>query len=456
MNPFRLYFGMSTVVNGALEKTAEATFYTSSIVTAFVFGCIPGALIITLGGDFLGRKRAIFVGAFLFTLGGLLQALVPAGSSIGSRVTFISAGRFFGGVGIGMLSGSQLMITIGIAFASICNAIIIGAYGNKNENNDAQWRLALAIQAIPGFILMGMLFFLPESPRWLMSRERESEALASLAKLRQSDEKAPLVQEEFHDFKQGIEAEKAVGNASWSELMRPGIRNRLVIGIILQFFQQWTGINAVMYYSSSLFIAMGIPRETAITVNVVIQSLVNVFGTLPGMYLIERAGRTKLLKWGGLGMATCMWLLVLFVNLFQSTVGMPGDKITADTFVPGSARAFSIIAVLCMYAYVLCFASTWGPVVWVYQSEIFPLRVRGKGTGLATASNWINNTILSFSWPYISEALGASQYAVFGCTGLAMAAYVQLQVPETKGFSLEDMDRVFGFNGSNKAEAIKA
>ncbi|ORZ35438.1 and other transporter-domain-containing protein [Catenaria anguillulae PL171] len=231
------------------------------------------------------------------------------------------------------------------------------------------------------------------------------------------------VQEEFHDFKQGIEAEKQIGQASWSELMRPGIRNRLVIGIVLQFFQQWTGINAVMYYSSSLFIAMGIPKETAITVNVVIQSLVNVFGTFPGMYLIERAGRTKLLKWGGLGMATCMWLLVLFVNLFQSTVGMPGDKITADTLVPGSARAFSIIAVLCMYAYVLCFASTWGPVVWVYQSEIFPLRVRGK------------------------EALGASQYAVFGCTGLAMAAYVQVAVPETKGTTLEAMDVVFGFTG---------
>ncbi|KNE73287.1 hypothetical protein AMAG_20739 [Allomyces macrogynus ATCC 38327] len=210
------------------------------------------------------------------------------------------------------------------------------------------WRTALALQAAPGALLMVMLVVMPESPRWLMLREREEEALTNLARLRQQDERSPAVQEEFHDYKQSIETERQVGTAAWSELGRKGILNRL--------FQQWTGINAVLYYSASLFIAMGIPKSTAITVNVVVQSLINV----------------------------------------------------------------------------------------LFHSEIFPLRVRSKGTGIAAASNWINNFILSYVWPY-AETLGANQYIVFGTTGLAMAAFTAWYVPETRGKSLEEMDEVFGF-----------
>ncbi|KAI9156056.1 hypothetical protein H9P43_009166 [Blastocladiella emersonii ATCC 22665] len=439
MDPFQLFYGLSNLVNGELVKTDESTSRTSNIVSFFLLGCIPGALFMALAADILGRKKSIWLGAMFFSAGAMIQALVPASDSISSRVGFVMAGRFVGGLGVGILSMTvplyiaelaptsirgrlttiqQLMITIGIAFASIVNAIIITVYKSAAKDDNSQWRLALGIQAAPGFLLILILFLLPESPRWLLSKNRDDEAAAQLAKLRQTDVKAAEVQQEFHDIKQSIDAERQIGTASWGELMRPGIRNRLVIGVMLQFFQQWTGINAVMYFSSSLFIAMGFSRNTATTVNVVVQALVNVFGTLPGMYLIERAGRTQLLKWGGIGMATFMWIICIAVNLFQSA----SAGLTPDAY-PASATAYSLI---------------------------------GLGVGIATASNWINNYILSAVWPYISEALLANQYAIFGCTGLAMAAYVHFQVPETKGKSLEEMDEVFGFKSGAAASELKA
>ncbi|KAJ3351458.1 hypothetical protein GGF32_004279 [Allomyces javanicus] len=477
MDSFTVFFGMADadaarMVAAAsnpgivLVKTASYSSIKAQIVSFFVLGCIPGALAIAFLGDALGRRRSIWLGSFLFSVSAIIQAVIPESFSVAQRTAMVLAGRFIGGSGIGILSTSvplyiaeiaptalrgrltsiqQLMITIGIAFAFIVNAIIIGSYkANHDLMNDSMWRTALALQAAPGALLMVMLVVMPESPRWLMLREREEEALTNLARLRQQDERSPAVQEEFHDYKQSIETERQVGTAAWSELGRKGILNRVGLGIALQFFQQWTGINAVLYYSASLFIAMGIPKSTAITVNVVVQSLINVLFTVPGMYLIERSGRKNLLVWGGLAMAVCMWLLVLFVNLFQSSISVPVDELTELTPIPTSARTYSIISVIAMYCYVACFASTWGPVVWVYQSEIFPLRVRSKGTGIAAASNWINNFILSYVWPY-AETLGANQYIVFGTTGLAMAAFTAWYVPETRGKSLEEMDEVFGF-----------
>ncbi|ORZ33341.1 general substrate transporter [Catenaria anguillulae PL171] len=469
MDPFKLFFGLGSWNQDINHVTSigEATSRISSIVSFFVLGCIPGALFSAQFADKLGRKRSIWFGALWFMLGAILQAIVPSSLDLHARLAMMLAGRFLTGIGVGMLSMcaplyiaelapakirgrltsvQQLMITIGIAFAASVNAIIIDKYQNAPFDNDIQWRLALGLQAAPCLLLVLFMFKLPESPRWLMSRDREDEALKSLAIVRQSSTRSPEVQEEFYDYKQAIELERTIGSADWKELLLPGIWNRVAIACFLQFFQQWSGINSIMFFSASMFIAMGFPRTSALTLNVVIQNVVNVFATIPGMILIERAGRTKLLQWGGILMSLSMTLLAIFVNLFQSTSGItPGTDITPGTLIPDSAKTWSMLGVIAMYAYVACFAATWGPVVWVYQSEIFPMRIRGKGTGLATASNWINNYILTAVWPFVSRALGPNQYIIFAVTGLVMAAYVAYFVPETQGRSLEDMDAVFGF-----------
>ncbi|KAI9156065.1 hypothetical protein H9P43_009175 [Blastocladiella emersonii ATCC 22665] len=472
MDPFKLFFGLSTLAaDGALVTTGEATARISRLVSFFLLGCIPGAILVSFVADRAGRKRTMWLGALFFTIGSVLQAVIPAGplDHVHARIAWFMAGRFLSGIGVGILSMAvplyiaelaptrirgrlttvqQLMITIGIAFAPSVNALLIESYKNEPLDNDRQWRIALGVQAVPGFLLMFMLFLLPESPRWLMAVDREDEALHNLAKLRQAEARSPAVQEEFHDYKQALETERQIGSASWRELLRPGIKNRLVIVSFLQFFQQWTGINVVMYYSASFYIALGNDKTTATTINVVVQALVNVFGTLPGMYLIERVGRVKLLTWGGIVMAVCNWALVLFVNLFQSASGFPTGSIPVDAELPPAARTYSTLSLLFLYLFVLAFSCTWAGSVWVYQSEVFPARIRGKGTGLATLSNWTWNYVIAATWPYVSDALGPQQYAIFGVTGLAMAAFAHYFVPETMGRSLEDMDSVFGFEPS--------
>ncbi|KAI9216640.1 general substrate transporter [Blastocladiella britannica] len=507
MDPFKLFFGLadwSADRNRSIPSDLAAA-RTSHIFSFFLLGCIPGSLFIAAAAHRLGRKRSIWIGSAPFTAGALIQAAIPTGLDVSSRIAMMLAGRFLTGVGIGILSMAvplyiaelapadirgrltsvqQLMITIGIAFAASMNAVLITTFQNAPFDNDIQWRLALGLQAAPALLLLAVYFFLPESPRWLMVSDREEEALATLAKLREQSVKSQAVQEEFFELKTALDAERAVGTATWRELGMKGVRERLVMSVLLQFFQVryyrfyivgmtraydfsihvamdgnqldpvfqrnsvcWYGILYLPIYMNNLTIklpAMGFAHSTAITTNVIISTIVNVLATLPGMVLIDRAGRRKLLIVGAIGMSVCMWLMCIFVNLFESASGYDGVDIPDDAPIPGIARVWSMLSLISCYTYIAFFAATWGPTVWVYQSEIFPMRVRSKGTGLATTSNWINNYIISAVWPFVSRALTANQYAIFAVFGIIMAMYVYKYVPETMGRTLEEMDAVFG------------
>lgn len=240
-----------------------------------------------------------------------------------------------------------------------------------------------------------MMSFMPYSPRWLELRERSHEALAALARLRASDPSSPIVRQEYDEIRDGIEFEKSIGQATWSELVKPGIINRILIAFTLQVFQQWTGINVIMYYASDLFEGMGFSKDVASKQLNLVNAAINVVGTLPGMYLVERLGRRKLLLWGGFGMGTCHLLVCLFIGLSKE-----GSKLLAWG------------AVVSIYGFILFFSSTWGPVVWVYQSEIFPLRIRAKGTGVATFANWSMNAIIAKITPIIIEKVSFYFYLV--------------------------------------------
>jgi sugar porter (SP) family MFS transporter len=360
---FRWFFGLSPNgstpdENGQLPSTPDAAALEGDIVSLFLAGCIPGAAIVSVMTDWIGRKWSIIVGAAFFCLGGILQAAA-------NGMPELLAGRFFGGFGVGILStvvgmyiaecspatfrgtltsGFQLMITIGIMVANIINAIL-GVTVSQQSN--VIWRVALGIQGGLGLGLGIIMFFMPESPRHLMNKGREDEARVIVTKLVGGDQIA--LEAELTELRESVQAEKALGVSTWGELFAPGIWNRVLIIIILQLFQQWTGINAIMYYSSQLFLAMGLSKTMATTGATTIQSVLNVLGTFPGMYLVERLGRKTLLFWGGLFQSLWMWGLVLFVSLFEAN---PGNT------------AFSVISVILIYFYVLTFAASWGPVVW--------------------------------------------------------------------------------------------
>ncbi|KAJ3334558.1 hypothetical protein HDU91_002669, partial [Kappamyces sp. JEL0680] len=192
-----------------------------------------------------------------------------------------------------------------------------------------------------------------------------------------------------------------------------------------------TGINVIMYYGNDLYKAMGFSAFAASIPLPIIYNTVNMLMTFPGMYLIERMGRKKLLVYGAALMAFAHWMVCLWLNLGHST-GHP---------------VFYVLAYANVLVFDMGFASTWGPVVWAYQSEIFPLRVRAKATGVATMSNWLNNAVISYLAPLISAALQRNLYIVFGSTCVAMGLFTHLFVPETMGLQLEQMDELFGASG---------
>ena len=300
------------------------------------------------------------------------------------------------------------MITIGIVIASIVNTIIIVNFGSKSLD-PMEWRLALAMQCIPALILAIVMFFMPESPRWLAEKGRDSEALAIIARLRSETPTESGVVEEFKEILNGVQYERTVGNGSLKELLTKGIRNRVAIVVVLQFFQQWTGINVILYYQSDLLRGMGLDPDQANIPFTIANNFVNFLATFPGMYLIEKLGRRSLLLYGGIGMGCAHYMICLFINLAHKFEKQGG---------PASIMYY--LAIFSVYIFLFSFASTWGPIAWVYQSEIFPLRVRGKGTGVGTLSNWINNAVIALIVPMIQTALKPNQqqmYLIFGmCT----------------------------------------
>nr|KAJ3420055.1 hypothetical protein HK105_006159 [Polyrhizophydium stewartii] len=461
MNSFAAYFGYRYKNAAGDYKdctpdeyftgcTSYAEDTTGWVTFTFLIGCVGGALIVSMMADALGRKYSILLGGLLFTIGGVLQ-------SVANGLGVFYPGRVVGGIGVGIMSMSvplyisetsptairgrlttvyQLMITIGIFIASVINSIIITVVDNAS---DTEWRLALGVQIVPGALLLLIMFFMPFSPRWLINRDRDAEALTILARLRNLPESDPAVAAEFKDIRDSVHEEREIGQASWPELFAPGIGKRTFLGFFLQFFQQWTGINVILYYQSDLFARMGIDKKAADIPFTLANNFINFVATFPGMYLIERVGRRKLLIWGGIMMGVAHCLVCLFFGLSQQT------------------SALSWLAIVSVYIFLFGFASTWGPIVWTYQSEIFPMRVRAKGTGVATMSNWTWNAVIAKITPKIIARINFYNYLVFAAACFIMAAFTYVFVPETMGKSLEEMDEIFGAPaGATKKDGDKA
>ncbi|KAJ3139416.1 hypothetical protein HK101_003643 [Irineochytrium annulatum] len=462
MQSFNIQFGLSIEQYNAttnitnINPSSRADFLKGLITSSFLFGCVVGAAIVSILADKLGRKLSILIGGFIFTLGG-------AGQTFSSVISVLIAFRILSGVAIGILSMSvplyiseasppqirgrlttiyQLMITFGIFIASCVNGIILSAFANNIQSNDV-WRIALGMQMLPGTILFSVMLPMPRSPRWLAEKGYHDEGLRTVAKLRGEPESARSVEVEYGQIRAGIEFERQIGTASWSELLRPGVRRRLLIGVVNQFWQQWTGINVILYYAATLFHSMGFsddPKVTGVTF-VIINAFINMIATIPGMWGVERFGRRPLLIWGGIAMMACHLVVFTF-----GTVSSP------ENF---NVRPVAWLAVFGSLLFTMAFACTWGPVVWTYQSEIFPLRIRAKGTGLSTMSNWLWNAVIALISPSIFSAIGWYTYLylvdsnflkIFAACCFSMTLWTMHFIPETRGRTLEEMDDVFGDN----------
>jgi sugar porter (SP) family MFS transporter len=417
-----LLFGYDTgVISGALvflkRDFALSTFAQELVTSAVLAGALIGAAFAGGLADRFGRRRLIGVAGSLYVIGSIGAALAP-------DATLLAAMRLVIGVAIGVTSvvvplylaevspsaqrGAlvttyQLAITIGIFSADLIGEAFASSGG---------WRWMFSLAALPGALQLSGLLVLPNSPRWLVSKGRDTEARRVFDQLGGG----AGADAEIASIHASLAAE---GRGSWRDLLKPGIRPALLVGVGLAGFQQVTGINTVIYYAPEIFEQAGIAGAKGELWAALVVGAVNVLATLIAVRWLDRVGRRPLLVAGLVGMGASLALL-------------------GAVFASGAA--VGIASVMLIAAYVACFAFSLGPIVWVLISEIYPLSVRGLAVSVATMANWGANLVVGLSFLTLIETLGrANTFWLFAALCIADLVLVLRMVPETKGKSLDEI-----------------
>lgn len=438
--------------NSPIRKAFTLPAWKKSLITSILSaGTFFGALIAGDLADWFGRRTTIILGCGIFIIGVILQT---ASTALGLLV----AGRLIAGFGVGfvsaiiilymseicpkkvrgaLVSGYQFCITIGILLAACVD------YGTQNRMDTGSYRIPIALQMLWALILGVGLFLLPESPRYYVKKGNLDQASKSLTRLRGEPEGSEYIQQELAEIVANHEYELSVIPAAgyfgtWLNCFKGGLRNpssnlrRTILGTSLQMMQQWTGINFIFYFGTTFFQTLGTIKNPFLIG--LVTTLVNVCSTPISFYTIEKFGRRTILIWGALGMLVCEFL----VAIIGVTAGRESEH--------NDNAVRSQIAFICIY--IAFFATTWGPGAWVLIGEIFPLPIRSRGVGLSTASNWLWNCIIAVITPYMvgsnpGEAnLGSRVFFVWGSLCTACFVYAYILIPETKGLSLEQVDRM--------------
>ncbi|UUZ90614.1 sugar porter family MFS transporter [Paenibacillus sp. P25] len=434
-----LLFGFDTaVVSGAVgfmkERFSLNELQVGWAVSSLIIGCIVGAGFSGMISDKLGRKKVLIAAALLFIIGSI-------GSAIPATFSGYIIARIIGGLGIGITSTlcplynaeiapakyrgrlvalNQFATVTGIFLVYFVNSGIAG-YGDDAWDIAMAWRWMFGVGALPGLLFLVLLFFVPESPRWLIKQGRPAEAPPILLKIHGED----LARQEVLDIKESFKQE----NGSIRQLFSPGLRTALIVGVVLAVLQQVTGINAVMYYAPEIFKATGAGTNASL-IQTILVGLINFLFTILALWLIDKVGRKALLLVGSAIMAVCLAVIGAAFH-------------TGHTSGP--------LVLIFILLYVAAFAVSLGPVVWVLLSEIFPNRLRGRATAIASMSLWAADYVVSQSFPPMLQSAGpAMTFWIFGILSLFTVVFTWRVVPETKGKSLEEIEAAWSSEAENK------
>ena len=423
-----MLFGYDTgVISGAIlfitPDLGLTPFLEGLVVASLLLGAAAGAGSAGPLSDRLGRRNLILIAAVIFSIGAIGAGLAPG---VGTLVLFrVVLGLAVGAAALivplylseiapteirGAISSlNQLMITVGILLAFIVNALLA---------NSEAWRWMLGLAVAPSVILFIGMYFMPETPRWLVSRGREDEARDVLMRSRSEQE----AENEIREIKE-VEREEEGG---LQELLAPWVRPALIVAIGLAVFQQIVGINTIIYYAPTTLKNVGYGDAAAIYANLIIGAI-NVVMTLIAIRFIDRVGRKPLLLGGLVGMVVSLTVLGLS-TLLLSEPSSPTDTV-------------AIITLLCLAGFIISFAATWGPTVWVVLPEVLPLRIRGTAMGVAIFLHWIANFVVSQTFPSLLAALGPGiPFLGYAVIGVLAFIFVSAFVTETKGRSLEEIE----------------
>jgi len=447
-----LLFGYDTgVISGALlliktqfaEPGAQqiALSLQEWVVSVVLIGAMAGALISGKLADKFGRKKIIIVTAIIFILGSAISGLAP-------NVILIIVGRIIIGLAIGvasftvplyiseispkkirgaLVSLNQLAITIGIFVSYLVDL----GFAETHEG----WRWMFIVGIIPAIILGIGMFFLPDSPRWLLSKGKDEAARLALEKTTEPNE----VRSEMTSIKNVLLSESK-NKSSIKELLQPWLRPALIIGIGLMFFQQFTGINTVIYYAPTIFQIAGFEGAFAPILATTLVGIVNILMTIVAIWLIDRWGRRPLTFLGLGGMVFALTVMGIAFNQAEAL---------------GSSLKW--VSVSSIVIYIAFFAISLGPIAWLIISEIYPLRIRGIAMSIATFSNWLFNFIVAKTFLTLTEVLTipgteivgfndvqssnpAGAFWLFAAVGIAGLIFTYYYMPETKGHTLEEIE----------------
>ncbi|KAL3483752.1 general substrate transporter [Aspergillus germanicus] len=451
-------------------------------VSTLLLAAWLGSLVNGPVADRLGRKLSINLAVVIFVIGSVFQC-------VAANLPMIFAGRAVAGFAVGMLTMvvplyisevsipeirgglvvvQQLSVTLGILISywidygsnyiggSRCAPDVPYADGKSfNPYNDVppggctgqsniSWRLPLGLQIAPAVILgVGMLFF-PDSPRWLLMKERDDEALSALSRLRRQARDGPVLQNEYLEIRASIMLENTFARERFPNLS--GVRlhaaqymsffttwsrfRRLAIGCCVMFFQQFMGCNAIIYYAPTIFGQLGLDGNTTSLLATGVYGIVNCVSTLPALFFIDKVGRRVLLMAGATG--TCISLVIV-----GAIVGAYGSSLVDNKSAGWAGIAF-------IYIYDINFSYSFAPIGWVLPSEIFNLSIRSKAISITTSATWMCNFIIGLVTPDMLESITWGTYIFFAAFCLIALAFTFFFIPETRGKTLEDMDFIFG------------
>jgi sugar porter (SP) family MFS transporter len=400
---------------------ALSTVMEELVVSIVLVGAMIGAMVGGAVADRIGRRATLVWAGTIFILGSVLAPLSP-------NVATLIVARAIIGIGIGFTSVTapvyvselappqsrgmliglyQFALTLGIALADL-----VGYWLAREE----AWRLMFAIAAVPTLFFLGVILTVPESPRWLFAHGRPKDAQSVL--LSYTDDRG--AQQFLADIQEGL---KTPMEQSWKALGTPAVRGSVFIAVGLTVLQQVTGINTIIYYGPQIFELAGIASHSNSILATLLVAVVNVIATVVGILLVDRVGRKPLLYVGVGGMTVALFALA-FAFSHQTALG----------------ASLGIIAIGCLVLYIACFAFSLGAIAWILVSEVFPLRVRGRGVAVATLFSGISNFAVSLTFLSLIKALGsASTFAIYGVLSIVTIIFVRFVVPETCGRELESI-----------------
>ncbi|WP_319590902.1 D-xylose transporter XylE [uncultured Draconibacterium sp.] len=434
-----LLFGYDTAVISGAEKSVQAFLIDSQglstlihglTISSALIGCIIGGGISGIFALKIGRKKSLMIAALLFFISALGSGypeflFFEKGQATMGLLYMFNVYRIIGGIGVGMASAIVPMYIGEIAPENIRGrlvsinqfAIIFGMlvvyfvnWGIANGQtlewiNEIGWRRMFLSESIPAGLFGILLFLVPETPRYLTLKRKDSEALVILEKINGKTR----AKEILNDIKATVESHS--GKLwSYGKLV-------IIIGILLSVFQQFVGINVALYYAPRIFESMGAAKDASM-MQTIVMGLVNVIFTVVAILTVDKWGRKPLLMVGSIGMAVGMFAIAGLA--FFEIIGI-------------STLVFIIV-------YTASFMMSWGPICWVLISEIFPNKIRGRAVAIAVVAQWAANYFISSTYPAMMEFSGAVTYGFYGLMSLLSFFFVWKMVPETKGKTLEEME----------------